>query len=97
MSSDGNQLWTVRVSTGHVLASHGGLVAGAVSPDGVVAASHADGSLIFLDLYTLHADGRPLPDAPGIIEQFAFSRDGSLLAARSPDGTVRLVDMASRT
>jgi WD40 repeat protein len=97
VSSDGNQLWTVRVSNGHVLARHGGLVAGAVSPDGVVAASHADGSLVFLDLHTLHSDGRPLPDAPGIIEQFAFSRDSSLLAARSRDGTVRLVDMASRT
>ena len=97
MWSDGSQLQTVRASDRHVLARRAGIVAGAVSPAGVVAASGADGSLIFLDLHTLQADGRPLPDAPGTIEQFAFSRDGSLLAARSPDGTVRLIDMASRT
>ena len=95
--SDGSQLQTVRASDRHVLARSGGIVAGAVSPAGVVAASGADGSLIFLDVHTLRADGRPLPDAPGIIEQFAFSRDGRLLAVRSPDGTVRLIDMASRT
>ena len=95
--SDGTQLWTVRVSDRHVLARRGGLVAGAVSPAGVVVASHPDGGLIFLDLHTLRPDGGPLPDAPGIIEQFAFSRDGRLLAARGPDGAVRLVDMAGRT
>ena len=95
--SDGSQLRTVRASDRHVMARRGGIVAGAVSPAGVVAASGADGSLIFLDLHTLRPRGRPLPDAPGTIEQFAFSRDGSLLAARSPDGTVRLIDMASRT
>ena len=95
--SDGSQLRTVRASDRHVMAHRGGIVAGAVSPDGVAAASGPDGSLIFLDLHTLRPRGRPLPDAPGTIEQFAFSRDGSLLAARSPDGTVRIIDMASHT
>jgi DNA-binding SARP family transcriptional activator/WD40 repeat protein len=94
--SDGSKLWTVRVSDGHVVARRGGLSAGAVSPDGVVAASRMDGSLTFLDERTLRPDGRALSDAPGTIEQFAFSGDGSLLAARGSDGNVRLIDMTNR-
>ena len=95
--SDGSKLWTVRVSDGHVVARRAGCRPGRFSPDGVVAASGLDGSLTFLHERSLRPEGRALSDAPGTIEQFAFSGDGSLLAARGSDGNVRLIDMTNRT
>jgi len=80
------------VGTDRQLASRP-LAAAAVSPTGLVAGSSADGRLGFYRLRSLRPIGRSLPGTPGVVQQFAFSRDGRLLAARTGDGSVRLVDL----
>jgi WD40 repeat protein len=73
------------------------VVAAAVSPTGLVAASRADGRLGFHRVRSLEPVGPPLPQTPGQVEQLAFSRDGGLLAARNTTGEVRLFDTRART
>jgi WD40 repeat protein len=69
---------------------------GAVSPAGVVAGSTLDGRLSFFDARTLRTVGPPLAGAPGPVEQFEFTRDGTVLATRGSDGAVRLIDVSRR-
>ena len=73
------------------------VVAAAMSPNGLVAASRADGRLGFHRAGTLEPLGPPLPQTPGQVEQLAFSRDGGLLVARNTTGEVRLFDTSART
>ena len=56
----------------------------------------ADGRLGFYWPRNLHVAGRSVPGTPGVVQQFAFSRDGRLLAARTGDGSVRVVDLPGR-
>lgn len=72
------------------------LAVAALSPRGLVVGSRSDGRLGFYRPRNLHTVGRPVPGTPGVVQQFAFSRDGRLLAARGRDGSVRLVDLAAR-
>ncbi len=72
------------------------VVAAAVSPTGLIAASRADGRLGFHQSRTLEPVGPPLPQTPGQVEQLTFSRDGQLLATRSTTGEVRLFDTGAR-
>ena len=93
-SGDG-QVVTYDLRSRHTLARRS-LLSAAVSPLGVVTASSADGRLGFYKFPSLRPTGS-LPGTPGVVQQFAFSRDGRLFVARGGDDAVRLVDMASRT
>lgn len=94
--TDDNGISTYRVSTGDRIAERPDLLAAGVSSTSLVAATSEDGGLRFLDVRTLRHTGPPLAGTSGPVEQAMFSRDGTMLAALSRDGTVRLVDIASR-
>jgi hypothetical protein len=95
--SGGGTVASFRTATEDTLARRDDVSAAAVSPTGLVAASTADGRLVFLRARSLRADGRPLPGNPGAMQQLAFSNDGRTLAARGGDGTLRIVDVHART
>lgn len=78
------------------VAERPGVVHAAVSPTGLVAASHIDGKLAFLRARDLTPVGPAISQPIGHVRLFSFSTDGNLLAAHSGDGGVRLIDVASR-
>jgi WD40 repeat protein len=70
----------------------------AVSANGALAAvTQPGGRIALLDATSLQPVGEPLAVADGVVQQLAFSADASRLAAAASDGTVALVDVASRS
>jgi WD40 repeat protein len=95
--SGADMVETFRPATEETIARREDVVAAAVSPTGLVAASTSDGRLAFLRAPSLRPTGNPLPGTPGAMQQLTFSSDGRTLAARGGDGTVRVVDVHART
>ena len=88
---------TFRTATRDTIARRDQVVAAAVSPTGLVAASATDGRLAFLRAPSLRGAGRSVSGNPGTMHQLAFSSDGRVLAARGGDGTLRIIDVPART
>jgi WD40 repeat protein len=97
----GGQLTTYDIAGNDLLAPlTGAQVSGyrnaAVSPTGAVAASTVRGDITFYASPALRRAGQRIAGT-GDINQFAFSQDGGLLAARGADNRVHVIDMSRET
>ena len=94
VSAGDGRLTTYDISSGDAVAVHEkvGLRNAKVSPAGVIAGSTNENTIVFLSPTTLRPIDQPIAGV-GDVVQFAFSRDGQLLATHGSDGRVLLVDM----
>lgn len=96
MWSDGETVSTSDPAIRRRVATRSDVVHAGASGSGLVAASYTDGTLGFLRERDLTPLGPSLSQPVGRVRQFSFSADGTMVAAHSGDGGVRLIDVASR-
>jgi WD40 repeat protein len=68
-----------------------------IGPTGVAVGGTFDGRLVFFPIDEPEATIGEMNAGPGFIEQVAFSADGTRLLTYSPGGSIRLIDVETRT